>query len=203
SRSWNGLRKNPAYIPLADAVTADSGRELISMAGISRYSGLSLIARSMPKPSSTGIIKSRITSSGPLSFRSSRPCLPLIAVTTLWPASVRADWSTSVMPNSSSTTKIVAISVLSGTPGAYGPETRNVILLRCLGEDPLGCGGVFVNCDSRARHREPVKGRINERVAHLEHGQNSVKLSAKLHIPHDQYDLGYAGHTLQRKMAKR
>src|SRR4051794_7761333 len=37
-----GLRRNPSYMPLASGTIADSGRELISITGISLNSGLFL-----------------------------------------------------------------------------------------------------------------------------------------------------------------
>jgi NAD(P)-dependent dehydrogenase (short-subunit alcohol dehydrogenase family) len=71
--SLNGFWRNAAYRPSADALMALSGRELMIMAGISRY-GSSFIFFSMPGASNIGIMKSSKMRLGSFSPSRSSPC---------------------------------------------------------------------------------------------------------------------------------
>src|SRR3954452_16710330 len=197
-----GLRRNRSYMPAAFCMTADSGKELISIAGISPNSGALLTAPSMPGPSSTGIMKSKMTRSGRLSFSRSRPCFPLMASTTSCPASVSADWSTSAMPNSSSTTRILA--TLTVSPAVPGPhsESGQLGLMRSFSQDLLRRRGVFVDGDARVGDCELVKGRVDQCVPNLHDRDDPVPMSSKLNITHNQDNFRYTRYAFQRSMTQ-
>src|SRR4051794_15004670 len=104
------------------------------------------------------------------------------------------------MPNSSSTTGILATFTVSpAAPGTHS-ETRQFILPRSFSQDLLSRRCVFVDDDTRVGDREFVKGGVNQRVPNLHNGNDPVQMGSKLNITHDQNDFRYARYALQRNL---
>src|ERR1700756_3161548 len=148
------------------------------------------MALSIAGPSIIGIMKSSRTKSGSLLLRSSKPCRPLTAVTTSWPASANTDWRTSATLNSSSTTRMSATLILTAMPGGWRPDRALIPALPYhLGQNLFCSCRIRLDDDAVPRDAEPVQCTVDFCIAYFQNRNHSMQLRAQLDIAHHHDDL--------------